>query len=219
MNIAFNDKTYTVTPVKTDKVLVGDECLPIFQKALESKVSEKSKLVVIAESVVAISQGRAWKIKDIKPRFLARTLSKFVRRVPHGIGLREPETMELAFREYSAARIIFAAFIAALTRPFVKGMFYRIVPRAALIDGPCSYTLPPFNEYATMGPIRPVETAKELANGLGVDVAIVDANDFGTKCLGASKKEFYRLAEIATAKNPHGQSCQQTPIVLVELAD
>jgi asparagine synthase (glutamine-hydrolysing) len=48
---------------------------------------------------------------------LARLLSRFVSRVPIGIGLGRPQTMQLALEEAGASRILLAAACAAVTRP------------------------------------------------------------------------------------------------------
>ena len=54
---------------------------------------------------------------------------------------------------------------------------------------------------------------------LDVAVAIVDANDLGTHCIGAHPKRHLgwntsRLAESLTQDNPSGQSREQTPVIL-----
>jgi len=60
--------------------------------------------------------------------------------------------MELAIREAGALRIIFASFAALLTKPFgIKGIFYKVAGNNInAIDGPCDYTLPPYNKYAKL---------------------------------------------------------------------
>ena len=94
---------------------------------------------------------------EIRPGRLARLLERFVTRPGYGIGLGSAETMELAIREVGAPRILLAAAASAVTRPFgVHGVFYRVAgPQAKAIDGPTSYTIPPYNQAATLGPKRP----------------------------------------------------------------
>ncbi|MEX1052321.1 MAG: hypothetical protein WEC80_00560, partial [Patescibacteria group bacterium] len=82
-----------------------------------------SWFAVISEKVIAVSQGRSFLIKDIKPRLMARILYRFVRKNPFGIGLRSPWTMELAIREAGISKIIYASVLSAITRPFgIKGL-------------------------------------------------------------------------------------------------
>ena len=99
----------------------------------------------------------------------------------YGIGLGSAETMELAIREVGAPRILLAAAASAITRPFgIHGLFYRVAgPQATAIDGPTSYTIPPYNEAATLGPKDPNGAARAIAAALDAPVAIIDANDAG----------------------------------------
>jgi len=172
----------------------------------------------ISERVVAITQGRAFPIKDIHPSRLAKFLVKFVHKSPYGIGLGSPWTMELAIREAGVVRILFAALISAITKPFgVRGLFYKVVGKNInAIDGPCSYTLPPYNEYAKLGPKNPNGVARELAEKLGVRVIIIDANDLGVAILGKSEKNISDdLCKKVFRDNPLGQSSEQTPLCIV----
>ena len=99
---------------------------------------------------------------DIRPGRLARFLVRFVTRPGYGIGLGTAETMQLAIDEVGAPRILLAAGVSAVTKPFgVHGLFYRVAgPQAAAIDGPTSYTIPPYNQSATLGPKDPDGAAR-----------------------------------------------------------
>ena len=126
--------------------------------------------------------------------------------------------MELAIREAGVVRILFAALISAITKPFgVRGLFYKVVGKNInAIDGPCSYTLPPYNEYAKLGPKNPNGVARELAEKLGVRVIIIDANDLGVAILGKSEKNISDdLCKKVFRDNPLGQSSEQTPLCIV----
>ena len=175
------------------------------------------RLVAVSERMVAITQGRSYPIKDIRPRRLARLLERFVTRPGYGIGLGSAETMELAIREVGAPRILLAAAASAITKPFrIHGVFYRIAgPQAKAIDGPTSYTIPPYNQAATLGPKAPDQAARTLAAALGAPVAIIDANDAGCAVLGASPGVDRRFVERLFADNPLGQAREQTPICVV----
>ena len=96
-----------------------------------------------------------------------------------------------------------------------KGWFYRVAgEKVAAIDGPCEYTLPPYNHYVVLAPKDSGETARQISRQLGgITVLIVDANDLGCKILGSSDKGadlemFLHLLK----QNPLGQSDQCTPI-------
>lgn len=217
LEIEVDGERYLRLPIKTHTITSADTILDVVKKYAEPHL-QKGDLLFISERVVAISQGRAYPIKDIKPSLLAKLLVKFVHKSPYGIGLGSPWTMELAVREAGAPRMLFAALASALTKPFgIRGVFYRVVGNNInAIDGPCSYTLPPFNEYAKLGPARPNEVAGELARALGCPVIIIDANDLGRVVLGKSDEVISSdwCGEIF-GDNPLGQSSEQTPLCIV----
>lgn len=185
-------------------------------------VLQSGDLVCIAESVVAISQKRAYKISEITPGFTARLLSRFVSRTPSGIGLGMPETMQLAVQEVGNFRLYVAAAVAAITRTLGRqGDFYRIAGEQARgIDGPTPGTLPPYNEYATLMPAIPravvesIEHAIACATGIVVHVVLVDANDIGVNIIAPKDTAQEALAACVCADNPMGQGHEQTPVLL-----
>lgn len=208
-------------PVRTTLIKKGDDIVAIISKEANKYLNEiptTNKIIVISEKAVAVSQGRGIPIKDIKPSGLARFLSKYVTKTPHGIGLGIPETMELAIREVGVIRILFAFFVAALTKPIgIKGMFYVIAGDGARsIDGPTPHTIPPYNQYAVMGPKNPSKVAKQISKACnGVGVFIIDANDIGQNMLGSYNVKDKELVLKSFKDNPLGQSDQQTPMALV----
>lgn len=208
---------YARLPIKTHVVTARDNIFKIVEQYAKQHLEDRD-IIFISERVVAITQGRAFPIKEIKPSWLAKFLVKFVHKSPYGIGLGSSWTMELALREAGIPRILFAAFVSALTKSFgIKGLFYIIAGKSvAAIDGPCHYTLPPYNEYAKLGPKNPNKVARDLKNRYGYDVVIIDANDLGVAVLGKSSN---RITDDFCKKvfrdNPLGQSDQQTPIAIV----
>jgi hypothetical protein len=140
-----------------------------------------------------------------------------VTRPGYGIGLGTAETMQLAIQEVGTPRILLAAGLSAITKPFgLHGIFYRVAgPQAAAIDGPTSYTIPPYNESATLGPSRPNAAARAIAGAIGKPVAIIDANDAGCNVLGASPGVDRRFVMRLFADNPLGQSRERTPVCVV----
>ena len=128
-----------------------------------------------------------------------------------------PETMQLAIDEVGAPRILLAALVSGVTKPFgIHGLFYRIAgPQAGAIDGPTSYTIPPYNQAATLGPKDPDGAARLISAAIDTPVAIIDANDAGCAVLGVSAGVERRFVERLFADNPLGQAREQTPIALV----
>ncbi len=167
---------------------------------------------------VACTQKRAIPIDQIHPRPLARFLSRFVLRTPYGIGLAMPETMEMALRECGTIRILFAAAISAVGKLFgIRGWFYNIAGyKARSIDGPCDFTLPPYNHYVVLGPDKPDEAAADISKKVGVPVAITDINDLEGQILGTSDRSMDRDLLCKILKdNPLGQCSEQTPMGII----
>lgn len=208
---------YARYPVKTHVVSAGDSLEEMLDKYVGSYI-EKGDTVIMSEKIVAISQGRAFPIDEIKVSRLAKFLSKFVTRTNYGIGLAMPQTMELCVREVGRVKVVFAAIIAGIAKIFGKrGVFYNICGvKARAIDGPCDYTLPPYNNYAKMAPDKPNEVSARLSEHLGVDVVIIDANDIAANVLGKPRKDYEeKFASQVFGDNPLAQGDQQTPIAIV----
>ncbi|HLD31926.1 MAG TPA: coenzyme F420-0:L-glutamate ligase [Patescibacteria group bacterium] len=219
LSIIVADQTYERWPIKTHVVTENDDIVLLVEEYVQPYL-QAGDFIFVSEKIVAISQGRAFRIKDIQPSRLANFLVRFVHKSPYGIGLGSPWTMELALREAGVLRILFAAFISAITKPFgLRGIFYHLAGKNVnAIDGPCSYTLPPYNEYAKLGPLDPDGVAKRIKERLGAEVVIIDSNDLGVNVLGRSADFLTNdFCQKLFADNPLGQASEQTPICLVRM--
>jgi len=220
LTIEVDGKSYDRLPVKSHVITENDSIPDAVEKYVTQHLMP-GDIIFISEKSVACSQKRAIPVKDIKPSRLATTLSRFVYKSPHGIGLSMPETMEMALRECGAVRILFAAFISAIGKLFrVRGWFYRIAGyKAASIDGPTPYTLPPYNECVVLGPEDPDSVAAEVAGRVGCKACVVDLNDLAGKILGASHKDLDKKLLVRILRdNPLGQGSQQTPFGIIREA-
>jgi hypothetical protein len=216
LHAAIDGVVYARQPVRTHLVTAADDAVDVVRR-YATGLGPDVALVAVSERMVAITEGRSHRMVDIRPGRLARLLVRFVTRPGYGIGLGTAETMQLAIDEVGAPRILLAAAVSAITKPFgVHGLFYRIAgPQAAAIDGPTSYTIPPYNEAATLGPKDPDAAARRLAAALDRPVAVIDANDAGCNVLGASPGLDHQLVRRHFADNPLGQAREQTPIAIV----
>ena len=207
---------YARHPVRTHLVTASDDATEVVRRYV-GQLGGDVRLVAISERMVAITQGRSYPMDQIRSGWLAKLLVRYVTRPGYGIGLGTPETMQLAIDEVGAPRILFAAAASAVTKPFgIHGVFYRLAGRqAAAIDGPTSYTIPPYNQAATLGPKDPDRAARSIAADLDAPVAIIDANDAGCAVLGASPGVDRRFVQRLFADNPLGQAREQTPICIV----
>jgi hypothetical protein len=204
-------------PIRTHLITAEDDILAIAERYVREQ-ARKDDCLFISERVVAITQGRAIPIDSIQPSRMATRLAGFVTNNPAGIGLRSPWTMELAIREAGWPRMVAGMAAAALTKPLgIRGVFYHVVGRGVnAIDGPCDYTIPPYNRCATLAPKDPNMVARRLASVLAIPVVIIDANDLGVAVLGRSHPELSPVwCKAVFRDNPLGQSTEQTPLCLV----
>lgn len=203
--------------IKTHVITKADDIVSVAEKYVTDNL-EDGDVLFITEKAVACTQGRAIPLKDIHPRPLAVFLSKFVLKTPYGIGLAMPETMEMALVECGVLRILFAAVCSAVCKIFGKrGVFYNIAgDKARSIDGPCEFTLPPYNEYVVLGPADPDMVAQNISKSLGCPVLIADINDIGGNILGRYPLDTDTALYVKVLKdNPLGQDSEQTPMGLI----
>ncbi len=217
--IEYEGKKYLRIPVKTHVIHKEDNIIDVVKKYTE-EIIKNDDIVFVSEKAVSITQGRAYFLDEIKPRPLARFLSKFVTKTPVGIGLGIPETMEMALRECGVLKILFAAAVSFITKLFGRrGDFYRIAGyKASSIDGPTPNTLPPYNRCVVLGPNEPDKVAHEISESIKAEVAVVDMNDLGGNILGTSNRNMDRKMLLGVLRdNPLGQCSEQTPIGIIRL--
>ena len=219
--IEINGEKWLRIPIHTHVVMRDDDIFSDVVDKYTKDIRQAGDIVFCSEKIIAITQGRSYPISEIKPSALAKFLVKFVYKSPHGIGLGSPYTMQLALEDVGIPRILLGCVAAALTKPFgVRGVFYKICGKKAYaIDGPCDYTLPPYNKYAKKAPLKPNKVAREMKNKLGNEFIVLDANDLNVDILGKSSKSLEdKFLKALFKDNPLGQSSQQTPIAIVRKA-
>lgn len=210
---------YSRFGVRTHVLDIEDDICEVAKRYVGPHI-QPGDTVFLSEKALGCTQGRAVKLTDIHPRPLARLLSRFVTKTPAGIGLGMPETMEMAFQEVGTPRILLATVASAVGKLFGRrGWFYLVAGRkAASIDGPCSYTLPPYNQYVSLAPAEPSKACEDIARALGgeVSVAVIDLNDLGGEVLGSYGLPFSPETLIEILRdNPLGQESQCTPFGIV----
>lgn len=217
--IEVDGQGYERLPIRTHLITDKDDIIEVAKQYGTPVLNQPGDVLFISEKIVACCQGRAIPLKDIKPRKLAYWLSDRVTKTPHGIGLGMPETMECALREVGVLRILFAAAVSVIGKKIFhkKGWFYDVAGyRARSIDGPCHNTIPPYNQYVVLGPLKPEKVAKDIKEAIGYDVCIVDINDLEGQILGASSTSLNKDLYARILKdNPLGQDDQQTPMGVI----
>ena len=204
-------------PVKTHILSPEDDMLEIVQRYAVPQM-QASDMLAISESPLAITQGRAIPVSEIKVSALAHLLSRFVAKVPYGIGLGAPTSMQCAIEETGILRILVAALAGAVGKMIGrKGDFYRVAGmQAALVDAATTSPVPPYSETVIKGPKDPAMEAERIALAIGHPVAIMDINDIGGSWMigggGGMSKDFI---EIAMKDNPQGQGDELTPLCII----
>lgn len=216
--ITINDTTYQRIPVKTHMIHIKEPLSPIIEKYVKPLV-QPGDWIAISEKFITISQGRVVHISAVKPGLLARFIILGVKKYPDDIGFAEPHKMQVAIWQAGWWRVFFAMILGAITRVFGRhGDFYRIAGhRISEIDGFNPHAMPPFNEFAMLGPSDPEKNTQEIEDQHGIPTIFIDGNNINVEVLGMSKnvpvdKETARKILL---DNPMGQNDEMTPIIIV----
>jgi hypothetical protein len=215
--INVNGVQYERFPIKTRILMPGDNFVDIIHEAA-GKFLQPGDIISISESPLAITQGRAVPVSELKIGLLARILWRFVAKVPYGIGLRAPESMQCAIDECGAGRILLAAIVGALSKLIGrKGDFYRIAGmQAALIDAAHTSPVPPYDQCVIKGPLHPEKESQAIRDALGYETAVMDINDIGgCWMIGGSKGIDKSFMQQVMKDNPQGQGDELTPICII----
>ena len=200
-------------PIRTH--LIGEnENLAEVIKRYTGGITKPGDVVVVAESVVAITQGRAILPESVHPSILARMLCK----LPGKDGsLATPPAMQLAINEVGPCKVMLGAAAAGVGRLVGRrGDFFRVAGRTLAQIDDIAGTLPPYDKHVILGPSSPEKVAKHIKDSLGVDIAIVDVNDLGcVDVLATSNRTVLDWVSQALASNPLGNDDQQTPIAIL----
>lgn len=216
---------YLRLPIKTRLIEQKDDLFKLLEEYVVPHLVP-GDLLFISEKIVCIIQGRMILTKEVKTSPLSRFLSKRVRNhvgTPQfkGFGHGTAPAMQLLIEEAGYPRVLFAAAIAAITRPFgIKGAFYYLVGKQAKsIDCPMSWTLAPYTEYAKRAPRKPNTVAREIRDKFGVETVIVDANYRGAFSLGKSTSSISeKFIRELLHDNPAGQDSEMTPFFIIRKA-
>lgn len=201
-------------PVRTPIVRTGDD-LPALVERCVRGIAAHSDVICVAETAVAIAQGRSIPAEAIRPTMLARMLSQ---RAGANATVSQPESMQLVMESAGTWKVLAAAAAGVAGRLIGRsGDFYRILgPAVAEIDG-YTGTMPPYERHIVLGPKDPSFEAARIAQACDAHAAVVDANDLDkVEILGASDGVDVDAVRACLRGNPHGNSDEQTPIVILK---
>ena len=215
--VTVNKATYLRIPIKTKIITEKDNLLEIIKQYAQDKI-KAGDILVLGESMVAISQGRAIPEHKIKIGLLAKLIWRGVRKVSYGVGLRSPASMQCAIDEAGKLRILIAGFVGFIGKVLgFKGVFYRIAGmQAALIDAAHTTPIPPYQDCVIKGPLHPEKVASQIKEKFGCEVAIMDVNDIGGSwAIAYTEGIDKKIIEAIMKDNPLGQSDELTPIGII----
>jgi hypothetical protein len=178
---------------------------------------EPGDVLTIAESPLAVMQGRYIHPSQIHPSGLARQLC----RVFHPTSsLATACGLQTLIDLVGPARVLTAWVLGSLMKLVGSpGGFYRLAgDQARLIDDVTGSTSP-YDQTVVLGPLNSERIVDDLSRSLGHGVAVVDVNDLGrVKVLAASPGCDLSLLERALRPNPAGNANERTPLVVVRPA-
>jgi F420-0:gamma-glutamyl ligase len=201
-------------PVRTPLVRPGDDLVAIVGRAIRG-IARAGDVIAVSESAVAIAQGELLAAEYVRPSKLAFAIS---RRADPMATISQPESVQLVIDHVGSPRVVYATFMQLVARLFGRrGAFYRVMGDAvAAFDG-YTGTMPPYERAIVFAPRDPDGFARSLEERIGISCAVVDANDLGkAKVLGRSSGVRDRSVEAALLANPHGNSDEQTPVVVLK---
>lgn len=203
-------------PIRTHLVTEKDDLVDVVKK-YTGEIAEPGDIIAVAETVLAITQGRAILPDTVRPGRLARFLCLF----PGKDGsLATPQAMQLAIQEAGYVRILLGAAAAAVGKIIGRrGDFYRIAGRQLAQIDDVAGTMWPFDRHIILGPKDPQKVVDRIKRATGAEAVITDVNDLKKVDIIAASRGVKQEELIKDlADNPFGNDDQQTPIVILKMA-
>jgi F420-0:gamma-glutamyl ligase len=201
-------------PVRTRLVRPGDDLLALVVESVRG-IAATGDVIAISETALAIAQGEFVAAEHVRPSKLAYALCRYAGPLAT---ISQPESMQLVIEHAGYWRVIQATLFGVLGRAFGRrGIFYeRLGGAIAAFDG-YTGTMPPYERAIVMAPRDPHEFARRVRERTGIEAAVVDVNDLEkAKVLGSSPGVDEDGLGRALLDNPHGNSDEQTPIVVLK---
>ena len=201
-------------PVRTRLVRPGDDLIELVSAAVRG-IARPGDVVAVSETALAIAQGEFVVAERVRPSRLAYVLCRYAGPMAT---ISQPESMQLVIDRVGYPRAMYATFVHLVGRLFGRrGVFYELMGEAiAAFDG-YTGTMPPYERAIVFAPRDPDAFARDFERRSGIECAVVDANDLKkAKILGASGNVSAACVERALLDNPHGNSDEQTPVVVLK---
>ncbi|MEG1159998.1 MAG: coenzyme F420-0:L-glutamate ligase [Acidaminococcaceae bacterium] len=206
---------YEILPVPTRILTVHDDIVAAIKEYGQDKIGPQD-VICVAESVVAITQGRAKRPEDFKPCFLAKTLSQLFPSWGSIAGWNSMQSLMDVEGKYRVLGAVVCGFAAKCVG--VSGVFYRMAGDQARLIDDVTGTMPPYDKHIVYGPSEPAQVAEAIVKATGCfGAAVADVNDLKRACvLGVSRGVNAAEVEQILIDNPFGNGSQKTPIVIIK---
>ena len=204
-----------ILPVPTRILTDRDDIVDCVEKYTRGKIG-RDDVISVAESVVAITQGRIVRPEDLKISRVAQFCCRFI---PDDGSLASPHGMQSLMNvegKWRVAAALFAGFLGKLVGK--SGLFYKWGgEQTALIDD-VTGTMPPFDKVVVYGPAEPEQVAARIRDRVGAfGGMIADVNDLKrSRVVGVSDGVNGELASNLLLDNPFGYASQKTPICIIK---
>ena len=204
-----------ILPVPTRILTDRDDIVDCVEKYTRGKIG-RDDVISVAESVVAITQGRIVRPEDLKISWLAQFCCRFI---PDVGSLASPHGMQSLMNvegKWRVAAALFAGFLGKLVGK--SGLFYKWGgEQTALIDD-VTGTMPPFDKHIVYGPRDPEDVVARLKERLGCFGAVIaDVNDLKrSRIVGVTDGTRGDLVAKLLIDNPFGNASQKTPICIIK---
>ena len=212
-------RAYERYAIQTHFVQVGEDQAALVERYVRP-LYQPGDVLSFGAKVMAMCVGSVRRRDEVKPGFWAKALWRFAGINHTGVGMHEPYKLQLVIDQVGLPRMLLAAFLSAVTKPFgVKGVFYRVCGQGVGgIDG--FYTrssFPIYHDLALLNPPNPDKLCEELCGKTGIPVVLMDANDLQRDQLGKCNAFPLTDAEVhdALRDNPSGQGDERTPLILI----
>lgn len=219
-SVVYDNKTYSILRFKTPVFGEGDNLYSyIVNEILPS--TQDNDIITIAESVVAITQGNAFRLDDVRIGKWALILYPWVSNVTYGTGLGMAQTMQCAIDTAGLCTILKATLMGALDRISGRhGSFYAIAGNAVKsIDFKKEHPVPfrGSHNYIVLSPSQPNAFCRRLYKYTRRPCAVMDVNNVSVDILGyyPESPKLKDLLLHAMKGNPAGQEGEKTSIVVL----
>ena len=202
-----------VLPVRTHILTEIDDPVEIVKRYV-LPCAQKGDIVALAETPLALMQGRYRHPSEVKPGWAAKRVCLFF--LPTS-SLATACGMQTLVDAVGPVRVVAAFAIGAVAKLLGQpGVFYQLAGEQARLIDDVTGTLPPFDQFIVLGPDNPQQVVEEIQRETGLAAAIVDANDLkAVKILAATSDLSVTFLEQALRSNPAGNADERTPVVVI----